>query len=145
MNSTKKPTGQKPIDQKPSKQKPTDQKPIDQKPLDAEKPKRERRQTSPTSIDDEKNSSNDKDCKKRGYGDGKNQFFDDRKPSKSILSNIDKVIIIIISEGPKKSKKEMYDEMTEKLKSDSTNFTNCLEEMQKADDKEWEIVDKWAG
>ena len=39
----------------------------------------------------------------------------------------------------------MYDEMTEKLKSDSTNFTSCLEEMQKADDKEWEIVDKWAG
>ena len=64
---------------------------------------------------------------------------------KVYISNIDKIIMIITSEGPKKSKKEMYDKMTEKLKSDSTNFTNCLEEMQKADDKEWEIVDKWAG
>lgn len=94
MNSTKKPIGQKPIEQKPSNQKPTDQKPIDQKPLDAEKPKRKRRQTSPTLVDDVKNSSNDKDCKKRGYGDGKNQFFDDRKPPKSILRNIDKIIMM---------------------------------------------------
>ena len=72
----------------------------------------------------------------------------------STIGNHQKVFICIFfvlkqnrksSGGPKKNKDEMYEKVSEELKMDSSNFTDCLAEMEKARDEEWEIVDKWAG